>query len=178
MPTFKPVVYAHHKRADGSYNIKIRITHKRKSRWLPTNLTAYACDLTRGHKLRNKDLEWRCSELIREMRSALSDLPLFALEDKDVDWVVKHIKDKLSGRAFSLDFFAFVEEFLSSTKKPATAALYRTALNSFRAYLGRSSLDVNEINRPMLLAFAEWVENSPRVSPRADVGTRGTEISQ
>ena len=69
MPTFKPVVSAHQKRSDGSYNIKIRITHKRVSRWIPTNLNAYAYDLTRSLNLKNKDLEWKCNDLIRQMRA-------------------------------------------------------------------------------------------------------------
>lgn len=56
MPTFKPVVSAHQKRSDGSYNIKIRITHKRVSRWIPTNLNAYAYDLTRSLNLKMADI--------------------------------------------------------------------------------------------------------------------------
>jgi hypothetical protein len=30
MTTFKAEIYAHQKRADGTYNIKIRVTHNRK----------------------------------------------------------------------------------------------------------------------------------------------------
>lgn len=102
MPTFKPVVSAHQKRSDGSYNIKIRITHKRVSRWIPTNLNAYSYDLTRSLNLKNKDLEWKCNDLIRQMRAALADVPTFVLEEQDIDWMVQRIKDKMSGKTFNL----------------------------------------------------------------------------
>lgn len=162
MPTFKPVVSAHQRRADGSYNIKIRVTHKRVSRWMPTNLTAYASDLTRTLNIKNKDLEWRCNELIREMRAAIADLSSFALADKDVDWVVQRIKDKMSGRSFSLDFFAFAEEYLNIYKIPSTRGNYRTALNAFKEYLGRESIDINKITHAMILGFQEWVNTTPK----------------
>ena len=164
MPTFKPVVSAHQKRSDGSYNIKIRITHKRVSRWIPTNLNAYAYDLTRSLNLKNKDLEWKCNDLIRQMRAALADVPTFVLEEQDVDWVVQRIKDKMSGKTFNLDFFVFAEEYITATKIPATQSNYRTALNSFKEYLGKESIDINDITHAMVLGFKEWVDTTPKRS--------------
>ena len=164
MPTFKPVVSAHQKRSDGSYNIKIRITHKRVSRWIPTNLNAYAYDLTRSLNLKNKDLEWKCNDLIRQMRAALADVPTFVLEEQDIDWVVQRIKDKMSGKTFNLDFFVFAEEYITATKIPATQSNYRTALNSFKEYLGKESIDINDITHAMVLGFKEWVDTTPKRS--------------
>lgn len=170
MPTFKAVVSAHQRRADGSYNIKIRVTHKRVSRWLPTNLNAYPSDLTRNLKIKNKSLEYRCNDLIREMRDAVSDLSSFALEDKDVDWVVGRIKAKMSGKAFSLDFFAFAYDYLQVSKSPATRSTYLSALHALSAYLGKDTLDINEITRSMLLGFKEWVDAQPKFTYRFGKG--------
>jgi hypothetical protein len=36
MATFKAEVYAHQKKKDGTYNIKIRVTHNQQKRYLAT----------------------------------------------------------------------------------------------------------------------------------------------
>ena len=44
MATFKAEVYAHQKRADGTYNIKIRVIHQQRKKYIPT--TYYAVSYT------------------------------------------------------------------------------------------------------------------------------------
>lgn len=80
MATYKAVVSSHHKRKDGSYNIKIRVTHNRVSRWIPTNLYCTQAELTRTLKLKDGTLIDSCNQLIKRMRRALSDIPPFVLE--------------------------------------------------------------------------------------------------
>lgn len=162
MATFKAVVSAHQRRADGSYNIKIRVTHRRVSRWLATNLTAYPADLTRTLNIKSKALQWRCDELIRQMREAISDIPPFALEERDVEWVVQRVKAHLAGDEFRLDFFAYARDYIDESKQGNTRCGYLSALRSFTAYLGKDSIDVNEITKAMLQGFMEWVDNSPK----------------
>ena len=38
MATFKAEVYAHQKRADGTYNIKIRVIHQKRKKYIPTKM--------------------------------------------------------------------------------------------------------------------------------------------
>lgn len=52
MATFRTCIFSHQRRADGTYNIKLRITHHRKSRWISTTLYALPDDLTRGLKIK------------------------------------------------------------------------------------------------------------------------------
>ena len=55
MPTtFKAVVYADNKRKDGTYNVKIRMTHRRQSLKLSTNIYVAAHQLTRSLKLKDQ----------------------------------------------------------------------------------------------------------------------------
>ena len=59
--TFKTEIRKHQQREDGSYNIKLRITHKRRSRWIPTNITITPQDLTaRGDKVRTQAVLDKC----------------------------------------------------------------------------------------------------------------------
>ena len=55
MATFKAEVYAHQKRADGTYNIKIRVIHQKRKKYIPTTYYVTKDDLTRTtFKLKNQ----------------------------------------------------------------------------------------------------------------------------
>ena len=49
MATFKPDIQ--YKRVDGTYNVRIRVTHNRQIRRLSTNLYATSADLTKSHSV-------------------------------------------------------------------------------------------------------------------------------
>jgi hypothetical protein len=90
------------------------------------------------------------------MRKITDDLT-FNLEDKDVDWVVRKITDGLSNEHFSLDFFEWAEKYIAS-KKPETREAYERSLNALERFLKRRTLDINSINKMMLLEFMEFVD--------------------
>lgn len=50
MITIKPCIYRHHRRSDGTYPVKLRVTLDRVSRTIPTTLTATPAQLTRSLK--------------------------------------------------------------------------------------------------------------------------------
>jgi len=54
--TFKAVVLEHHKKQDNTYNVKIRITHNRKIRYISTNIFVGKEDLTRGLKIKSQNI--------------------------------------------------------------------------------------------------------------------------
>ena len=155
MITFKPCVT--YRRKDGTYAVRIRVTFARKVRYLSTTLTAHPEQLTRSGKLRDGALIASADALVRQMREAVAELNPFALEGRDVDWVVAWLRQKMRGTDFRLDYFAFAEDFLAG-KKGGTAACYRTALNAFARHLGRRELDINDITRPMVQGFIREAE--------------------
>jgi integrase len=160
-PTFRPVVYAHHKRQDGTYNVKINVYFNGKERRLPTTIYCTKNDLTRTCHIKNQDILNKCNTLIARMHNAVADISIFDLEGRDVDWLVQRIKGKLQAATFRLDFFAFAQEFISK-KNPATRNTYVSALNAFALFLGRDSVDINDITKKMLVDFAEYYESQPK----------------
>jgi hypothetical protein len=54
MATFKAEVYAHQKRHDGTYSIKIRVTHNRRKKYITTTYYVNKDDLTRNLKIKNQ----------------------------------------------------------------------------------------------------------------------------
>ena len=160
MITFKPVVAAHQKRADGTYNIKIRVTFKRSSRWLPTTLTCSQNDLTRTLHIKSAGLRNKCDALVSRMRAAAGEISPFLLEEKDVDFVVKYIKAALGEESFRLDFFEWAEKCMDG-KAASTRKVYRRALDLFARYLGGRELDVNAITKSMVKGFVDYVDALP-----------------
>lgn len=151
MITFKPCVT--YKRRDGTYQVRIRVTFARKSRYLPTTLTAYPQQLTRSLRLRDPALIASADNLVRSMREAVADLNPFAIEGRSVDWVCDYIKMKMRGASFRLNFFDFGEEWLKS-KHPSTAELYGQSLTAFARFLGHRDLDINDIDGHLLRRFS------------------------
>lgn len=156
MITFKPVVYAHQKRRDGTYNVKIKITFRRKARHLPTTLFCKQSDLTRSLRLKTPDIINRADELCSRMRAACADLTYFDLMDRDVDYVVQHICNALGRQDFRLDFFEYADRFIQR-KLPATSRMYVQAVNEFERYLGARHIDINDISKSMLQDFSESI---------------------
>lgn len=161
-PKFRPAVYAHHKRKDGSYNVKICVYFNGKERRLPTNIYCTKNDLTRTLHLKQGDVLSKVNREILRMQDAISDLSFIALEGKDVDWVVARIKTKLSQVSFRLDFFEFADEYLKKMNE-GTRAVYVVALNQFALFLGERRVDINDITKRMLTEFIEWAEGRKKM---------------
>lgn len=160
MITFKAIIIPGNRRKDGTWPVVIRVTFHCKSRRLPTTMACTQADLTRSLKIKNPTILNRTDELIARMREAVKDLSPFDLESRDVDWVVQHIKDTLTKETFHLDFFEWSEKYIL-TKKDSTRKAYYSALNTFERFLGKRSIDINAISRPLLLDFMEMVESEP-----------------
>jgi len=163
MITFKPVVHAHRRRRDGTYPVTIRVTFGRKCRYLPTTITAKAGDMTRSLKIKNPDIIARTNTLCDRLRAEAASLNPFELEGKDVDWVVARLRDALRTQDFRLDFFEWADEYLK-TKSEGNRTKYETALRSFERYVGKRSLDINDITHAMLVGFAEACDTGPKLA--------------
>ena len=166
-PTFRPAVYAHHRRKDGTYNVKIVVYLNGKERKLPTTIYCTKNDLTRTHHIKSQDIINKCNVLILRMHNAISDISIF--ENRDVDWLVSRIKTKLTAETFHLDFFAFSERFIAEMNE-GTAKSYRTALNAFKRYLKRDEIDINDITKKLLVDFVEFCDKEPKMAVNRHTG--------
>lgn len=167
--TFKAVITPSRKRADGTWPVSIRVYYNGAIRRLPTTLVARQSDLTRAGAIKSPTLLDRAGAIIKQMRAAVSDLSPFDLEGRDVDWVVQHIKGKLRGEQFTLDFFEWADEFIL-TKSPSTRRTYNTAVAALERYLGKRELDINAITRSMLLGFIDFINNEPKMHYNSRTG--------
>jgi integrase len=159
MPTtFKPVVYSHHRRANGSYNVKIRVTHNRKSRNLSTQVDVTADQLTRSLKIKDHRVLDALNKDIKRMRDAVMALG-FEATNMDVDQVVEHIKRALRNEeTFSLDFYEYGMRY-ATTRKAGTRSNYESALKAAKQYNSDINPDINDITARWLRGFIAFLQN-------------------
>lgn len=163
MATFKCEVFKHHRRADGSYPVKLRVTHNRAVRRLPTNLTAYPDDLTRALKIKPGQLQHRCNALIRDCQTAVAEISMYDLPKMTVDDLVTRMRAALTREDWSLDFFRFAYDDFIPKKGASTQRAYLTACHAFARFLGADAIDINEITAALLRDFVEFVDSEPKI---------------
>ena len=147
VPTVKAVLLAHHVKDDGSCNVKIRLTHLRKVKYLPTTVIARKGDYNKSYTITSNSLIKRLSDLIDQIDDIISEKNTFELEMMDVGELAKFIETKMRKKEkFVLDFFEFGREWISKKKK-YSAANYKTAMNSFASFLDISAITSSLLRR-------------------------------
>lgn len=168
--TFKAHVPSDGKRRDGTYNVKIRVTHNRRTLKVATHLYAGARDLTRGLNFKNREIIDRSDEIIRRWRDIVTKLGV-AGDSMDVKQIVEHIKEvERDGDVFKLDFIKYGRE-LATKKSKGTRDVYDTALNALERHMRGKPLDISKITVKFLEGFENFICTEPaqRYSPKHGV---------
>lgn len=158
MATFKAMIKKGNKKADGTWNVVIRFTHKTKVRFIPTTLYITKKDITASYKIKNANILDRCNDIIKEYRNRLSELSL-EFNDIDIDTIVSYIRQKKENKGVSFTRFAakWIEE---STIKGIKN--YKTALNALCSFVGRDNILCEEINVKTMKAFENALKDRTR----------------
>lgn len=133
MTTFKAEISRAERRKDGTWNVKIRITHKRKVRRYSTQMYATDKDVTRGGKLKNQIIIDNTEATIREWRGRLNTLGSRA-DMMDVDDIIRYLTSPPEGEGIPM--FPWMEKYAEKVQKKSTRGNYLWAIRSLRNYLG------------------------------------------
>lgn len=156
MATFKAVVMSHHKKEDGTWNIKIRVTHNRLSRYISTPYYVDKSDMTRALKLKNQKYIDATDDMIRKYRSVCDRLGE-RISSMSIDEVLTAITTESSNEKFDLDIIAYARRYISqleSSEHIGTANAYRVSINSLVRFVGRESVSIHEITVKFL---NDWI---------------------
>ena len=163
MATFKACALSHQRKADGTYNIKIRITQGRQRKYIATEwyVTAKELDLPQGGpvpsviNIKSKkyiEMAWRQIIKYREMLDPINT------EAWTVGQVYDFIKSGGKGPAdWDLDIIDYWRDDIARLEREGhagTAETRKTALNNFIKVFRRARMSVMEIT-PSLLN--KWV---------------------
>lgn len=162
MATFKAEVYAHQKKADGTYNIKIRVTQNMRKKYLSTPWYVTRGDLTRSLKLKNQKYIDLTDDLIKKYRSRC-DRVGEAIKTMTVEQVVEIITSD-SQEVFELDIVAYGRAYATQLEKEGrigTARTYNVAINSLVRYVEREKISVKEITVKLINDWIRWLQELP-----------------
>ena len=158
MATFKAMIKKGNKKADGTWNVVIRFTHKTKVRFISTTIYITKKDITASFKIKNANILDRCNDIIKEYRNRLSELSL-EFNDIDIDTIVSYIRQKKENKGVSFTRFA-AKWIKESTIKGIKN--YKTALNALCSFVGRDNILCEEINVKTMKAFENALKDRPR----------------
>lgn len=158
MPTFKAVVDTNAKRKDGTTNVKIRVTHKRQTLKVATNIYVDSSQLSRSGKIKDERVNDMCDDIVRKWRNLAAQLG--TAEELSVADVVRFIRESEKRESFALDFIAFGRKVAEGMTK-GTARTYTTALNALCRFIGSDRLDIRHITVRFLEEFEKFIASEP-----------------
>jgi len=162
MATISWVFFDHHKKEDGSINVKIRVTHNRKTRYLPTSEYIFPDEVSRGGKIKGKAKIDKLNDLVNLTYKKIESLPVNLM---DIDEIVRIVSVKNTEVSFS--FFKYIEKMATSMDEKGqagTAYNYRCTLRSLKRFRD-DELYFNEITVGFLKEYEKHLRDN-KTGPR------------
>ncbi|SUJ28686.1 Site-specific recombinase XerD [Sphingobacterium spiritivorum] len=157
MATVSAKVIEHHKKADGTYNVKICVHHKNGRRYLDTKHYVVGKQLTKDLKIKDPFIADLVEQQLRDYRKEISTLDA-KLEYFTVDALRDYLRDKNE----DVDFIKFCDshiEKLKNENRKGTANTHRVIRNSLVDYFERAQVSINEITYHMLLDYERYLRS-------------------
>lgn len=152
-PSIKPVILYQQIRRDGSCPVKIRVTHLRKVKYLPTTVIANKGEYDKEYQLKMSVL-LKLADLIKELNDIIAEKNVFEWDMMDVNQVCAYISMKMQPEEeFKLDFFEWGEKV--ARKKPKSESNYLSALKALEVFLGKREIDISCITSSLMRRFEE-----------------------
>lgn len=178
MATFKAEVYAHQKKKDGTYNIKIRVTHNQQKRYLATPYYITKDDITqKTFKIKNQYYIDKTDEIIKMYRKKCDNCG-YSIKNMTIEQVVKLITSDEKEEQFDLDIVAYGRNYVQELKKnghTGNALTYHNALNNLVKFADREVISIHEITSKFVKDWIEWIKAQPP-RPNRQKGERAQSI--
>lgn len=156
MASVSAKIFEHHKKADGTYNVKIRVYHKGERKYIDTAHYLVRKQLTKDFKIKDPFVADIVEQQLRDYRKVISDL-----ESKLDYFSAETLRDYLRDKDEEIDFIKFCDTHvtrLRSEGRTKTAENQNVVRNSLVDYFNRSSVSTNEIHYNMLVAYERFLK--------------------
>lgn len=161
MPTFKSLILKHQKKEDGTFNVKIRVTHNRESKYIPTVYYIKDKQVTGKFEIKDKSILKKVDEEIDVYWEAIKRLPDVSRMNV-VELIDAMEREKEKMQKVDIDFISFSNlhiEQLKSKGGEKYAASFRTTVNSLCDYFGREKVFISEITTKTLIAYESYLRS-------------------
>ncbi|MDR2586315.1 MAG: site-specific integrase [Prevotellaceae bacterium] len=175
MATYKALVYRDEKRKDGTFSVRIRVTHNRKSIKVPTGIYIAADELSKNLKIKNQHISDKLDDLIRSWRQ-ITNMAAQELKYKSVKEVFEYIQRiEANESGFRLNFIEYGRR-VASRKAMGTGRSYDTALNALLRF-AKSDFDIGLLTARFLEQFEAFLRTEPGPGKEAKSKANGRAIS-
>lgn len=166
MATVSWVIMRHHKKADGTYNPKIRIIHNRTTAYMPTAiftpLVRFKGRESLG-RLTDKDVEEALFDKVKELRGILNANDYLIDDCENARAVVELLKRKINERK-GIDFIEFANKYLEGMKENGRKRIVASLIKNLCRFTGAASLPIKQLTGAFLERFEAWLR-APGESP-------------
>ena len=169
MATFKATVLKNKVRRDGTYNVKIRVTHERKVSYISTEYYVKKKELTDSLELKQCGALTKTLLIIEGYTEKILKLSgrihLYNAQEL-ADWLVNQNK------AVDIDFVKFSQEYINNIKKSrkGTGENLQTALWSLIDFFKKDKISVSDINSRTLGQFEDYLRTERKIIRYNSVG--------
>lgn len=183
MATVNAVVLDHQKKVDGTWNVKYRVYHKSKPKYIDTVHFVSARQLDKNLKIKDKFLLKILDKKLDEYREAISDLGQ-RLEFFSPDDLKQYLKDYNE----EVDFLKFAKEHIAQMRedskkegqkgKKKSASNLNTVRNGLIDFFRREKVSISEINIPMLAAWDRFLRSERTITRMDRLGRNVTTVQK
>lgn len=156
MATVSAKVFAHHKKTDGTYNVKICVHHKNQKKYIDTVHYVVKKQLTSKMTIKDDFVNDLVYEQLKGYRKTISELGE-RLNFFDAESLSNFLRDKDS----DIDFIKFCSSYIEKSEtegRKGTAHNHRVIRNSLCDYFQRPSVSITEINSNMLNSYEHYLK--------------------
>ena len=162
MATVSWVVFKHHKKADGTFNPKIRVYHRGTSAYVATPIFTPFVRFRRGDStgsITDGDVVDALNSRVKAMRKLLNKYDYLVEECANAKEVVGLLDRKMHG-ARELDFLCFAGEAVERMPDRGTKLIRRSFLANLQLFTPDGKLPVKQITAAFLARFESWLGNA------------------
>jgi hypothetical protein len=165
MATLSAKVYKHHKKADGTYNVKICIYHNSSRVFIDTEHYVTDKKLTKTLLIKDTFINSYLNRTLDDYRDSVSSL------GKRLHYfTAEQLKEYLLNKDQVIDLLQFAQihiDILEENNQTKSAANYRTLRNHLSDYVKINKLPIEEVSLPLIKDFERFLRN-PRMMIRKD----------
>lgn len=165
MATLSAKVYRHHKKADGTYNVKICIYHNSSRVFIDTEHYVTDKKLTKELDIKDVFINSCLNKALDEYRIAVS-----SLNKRLKNFSAEQLKEYLLNRDKTVDLLEFAQvhiDNLEANKQTKSAANYKTLRNHLNDFVKVGRLPVEEVTPNFIRNFEKFLR-SHRMMTRKD----------
>lgn len=175
----------HHKKADGTYNIKVRVTHNRTTSYIPTEIYTEMVRFKKSSSsgiITDSAIEDEVNGKIKEIRKTINSSPDIIANLETAKDVVQFLeRQKVTSR--DIDFFQYADRIIASTEKRGTKHIRESAVLTFSRFLKKRELPISAFTGKIIKEFDAWMrteriyttaitKKTHKVKPAKDAGVR------